>query len=221
MAGFNIKKWGDNLVDYALRRANKAISGTEQKLLALMRKTIEDCFNALRSQAAWNHRTYNLVSSFYAVLFYNGKILGVETAGKDFADSKTLKKSARFNNRSKKLVVGDLATRINPIFSYWFTNQGSKPWPNDPNLPKRTGRVFANQGVDYAKRKVNPEGYSIVIGFAMPYARSPRGDLDKKVSGTLGWILSRLYDDILSMGITATSRKLKGIEETFWDNDVS
>lgn len=221
MAGFNIKKWGDDIVDYALKRANKAISDTERKLLQMMRKTVEDCFNALRSQAAWNHRTYNLVSSFYAVLFYNGKILGVETAGKDFADSKTLKKSAGFSNRSKKLVAQGLATRLNPIFSYWFTGNGNTPWKNDPSEPKRTGRVFANQGVDYAKRAVNTVGYSIVIGFAMPYARSPRGQLNLKVSGTLGRILARLYDDIVSMGIRATTKKLKGTEETFWDNDVS
>lgn len=221
MAGFNIKKWGDNLVNYALKRANKAISDTELKLLQMMRKTVEDCFNFSRSKAAWTNRTYNLVSSFYAVLFYNGKILGVETAGADFAESTTLKKAIKSDSKKKKIVVGTTATRLNPIFSYWFTGQGNRPWKNDPNEPKRTGRVFANQGVDYAKREVNPVGYSIVIGFAMPYARSPRGHLDLKVSGTLGIIIARLYDDILSMGLSANMRKLKGTEESFWDNDVS
>lgn len=216
MAGFNIKKWGDNLVNYALKRANKAISDTERNVLLAMRQCVNRMFSTLRHDAAWTHRTYNLVSSFYAVLFYNGKILGVETAGADAEKGIKAKSS-----KGKKQVVKTTATRINPIFSYWFTEKGNVPWPNDPSDPKRTGRVFANQGVDYAKREVNPVGYSIVIGFAMPYARSRRGHLNYKVSGTLGIILAMLYDELEGMGIRPTTKKLKGTNETFWDSDVS
>lgn len=205
--GFNIKKFGDNLSDYSLKLANKAISDIEFNVLLAMR----NCVQNINNYVTWTNRTYNLVSSCYAVLFYKGRILGVETAG---ADAESLGTVGNKSRKQKK-EANKRVTKMNPIFSYWYTGRGYLEWRSDHHDPKWTGRVYANRAIDEAKDVVDNSGYSIVIGFAMPYANFPRGWLNVKTSGVIGVMIANLYTNEYVMKLNPTTKKLRGIGEDY------
>ena len=163
MAGFSLKKYGENLIDYSLKRANKVILTQEEAIIRALHTFISDVYTKQRSEPQWQDRTWNLISSFYAVLLWNGKIVGVETRGPEFEAKNKKNQSKSRKNLAK--------TGLNPAYSYSITGKGIAEWRSDDkeHYPFWGGRAYAN----YAMRKIigrnRKKGYVVIVGFGMPY----------------------------------------------------
>lgn len=168
MAKFDVKRYGDNLIDYTTLKADKAISDVEMSLITAIDQLAARVYDIQRVNAYWTNRTWNLLSSFFAVVLYNKKILGVETAGYSFAEN-TKRKDVKSKSGKKKAGLG---RGQNPVFGSKFTNRGMTEWRNDnkEHYPFYGGFAYANHAMRTVIRNNRKDGYVIIIGFGMPYA---------------------------------------------------
>lgn len=191
MAKFDVKRYGDNLIDYTTKLANKAISDVEMTLITAIDKLAGRVYDIQNVNKYWTNRTWNLLSSFFAVVLYNGKILGVETAGYDFSE-KTTRKSVE--KKSKKEIPA-LRKGQNPIYGSRFTNKGMTEWRGDnkEHYPFYGGFAYANKAMQTVIARNRKKGYVIIVGFGMPYAtyRHPKPHLVKR--GDKQWWTIPMY----------------------------
>lgn len=165
---FSIKDFGDKLIDYTLKRANRAINDYEYQIMLSMSEVASSVENQRRQMDSWQNRTWNLVSSFYIVLLYDGKIVGVQTEGAVINTPK--------GRKSPKTRSGFRAAKLNPSFSYTYTRKGTNEWRGDDkeHYPFWNARVYANYAIQKTIARNRKKGYVIIYGFGMPYSTSPK-----------------------------------------------
>ena len=188
MAKFDVKRYGDNLIDYTTLKANKAISSVEMALITSIDRLAAKVYDIQNVNKYWTNRTWNLLSSFFAVVLYNRKILGVQTAGYDFAEN-TTRKSVEKNSGKKQ---AGLRQGQNPVFGSRFTNRGMTEWRSDDkeHYPFYGGFAYANKAMQTVIGRTRKMGYVVIIGFGMPYATYnwPKAHLVKK-GGKQWWTI--------------------------------
>jgi len=168
MAKFDVKRYGDNLIDYTLKAANKAVSNVDVSLIVAINNLAARVYDIQRVNAYWVNRTWNLLSSFFAVVLYDKKILGVQTAGAEFKPLATRKS---VSSKSKKELPA-IAKGSNPVFGSKFTNKGMAEWRSDDkeHYPFYGGFAYANKAIQTVISRTRKKGYVVIIGFGMPYA---------------------------------------------------
>lgn len=167
MKKFNITKFSDSVLDAVEAEANRRIKRNEVELLS----RIAECIDKMVFLATWTNRNWNLITSFVGVLFYNGKIVGKETIGRQIVARR--RDSAASKKAGKEIRIKTVMP--NPVFSYNIAGRERRPWKwavvND--VYPRTGRGYAHAAVESARQEaILHGGYYAIIIIAMPYATS-------------------------------------------------
>ena len=126
--GFNIKKFREAVEKSTVNQANRAVKSAESLWLGRLDEAVERMINIARNLMVF--RTWNYASSIVGILFYNGKILGVETDGYSF--------SQRVYKKDGYIVYSRM--KDNPNFGYQHTGRGDKPWRYSSNMNYHSGR---------------------------------------------------------------------------------
>lgn len=218
MAKFNIKQYGDNLIDHTFMKLEHVVYNIEYKVFLAMAECAANVERARKSQAfnssnpIWENRTWNLVSSFYMMFLYNGKLVGVETTGALEKSEEWIRKSGKWNSKRRKGVK--VRTKgYNPVFSYTYTKKGEAEWRNDnlEHYPFYGGKAYANYAVEKVKGRNRKKGYVVCFGFAMPYATSPKGFMKDRTSIVLMWLFNELFKQKMAeIGIPAYYKQIDG-----------
>lgn len=210
MAKFNIKAFGDNLVDYAVKKTNYAIAEYEARIIEAISGALREWAQTSKHFDLWTNRTHNLRSSVVGALLYDGLIIGEEIGG-------PLVKNPRKGGKKTEPKKMRMFSK-NPVFGYKFTRMGqSEGWPNDRSTPKRPARVFANIALEQAKTQVS-SGYCVVFLFSMPYANSPAPKwrpMYERTNRALGtMIINKFYAALKALKVPykGSVKVLKGIE---------
>lgn len=198
MAGFSLKKYGDNLIDYAAKQYTKQVNVIEEQILFAMRDFIFDIWAEQKHNQKnyWENQTWNLLSSFYAVLLWNSKIVGTQTQGAQLdVKGKKIPMSQAFSKRM---------TMFNPIFAYWITNKGGAEWRSDSkeHYPYYGARAYASEAVRTAIRYNRKKGYVVIVGFGMPYGN---------FNGPAGNTMKSRTDKLINYGLDKLKDKLRNI----------
>ena len=176
MAKFNFEKFSDAVLVGTAEKANGYIKKQETEIL----QRIESAIDKMVAMSSWTNRTWNLISSFVGVLFYDGELVGnAKGSGAEI----TIRKRVPGMWSQYRRDVRVKTVLKNPVYSYDITGKGYKSWPFavSRGVTPKTGRGYAHKALNSAKREARKyNGYSAFIIIAMPYATSPRGDLVSK-----------------------------------------
>lgn len=182
---FDISIYGDNLIDYYKIRADKWINKVEAGIMKSVEAMVFEAYTIQKVNRYWTNQTWNLLSSLFAVVFYNGKVLGRETGGWKVEEPKRKTGSHKSRKRDRN-PIGAMGAK-NPVFGYLYTGRGMAEWRGDDkdHYPYYGGFAYANKSVrDIQKRyglTMRTAGYTVVVGFGMPYGYSPKPDGNGKM----------------------------------------
>lgn len=204
--GFNIAKFREGVLDAAVEEANRRTRNVESVWLGRMSAAVDRMIAVGRQ--LMTYRTWNFASSIVAVLFYDGKILGVETDGYQFVTR--TKSSTRTRN-----YYWYKRTKLNPAYGYVSVGGGSKPWKYavNNNLDKVNGRDWAHFAVEQLQEKMRGrKGYDICIAIGMPYAWVKVGNpymiersyniIESAANAVLGKTGSKIHNIRIDLGQT-------------------
>lgn len=180
---FDISIYGDNLIDYYKIRADKWINKVEAGIMKAVEDMVFEAYTIQKVNRYWTNQTWNLLSSLFAVVFYNGKVLGRETGGWKVEEPKRKTGSHKSKKRERN-PIGAMGVK-NPVFAYLYTGRGMAEWRGDDkeHYPYYGGVAYAQHSVKNIQKRygltMRTAGYTVVVGFGMPYAYydSPQNSL--------------------------------------------
>lgn len=169
--GFNISQWRENVMNAVVDTAERRLRQTESLWLRRLIEAVD--YAQFMGSRFMKYRTWNYAASVVGILFYNGKVLGVETDGAHFVT--TTKHGSK--NRA---VWGNPFVKKNPVYGFDLNGKGDRPWKYAvaQNMARKTGRDYAVYAAREAKKILKvKKGYEIVLTVGMPYAWFERGNM--------------------------------------------
>lgn len=182
---FDISIYGDNLIDYYKIRADKWINKVEAGIMKAVEDMVFEAYTIQKVNKYWTNQTWNLLSSLFAVVFYNGKVLGRETGGWKVEEPKR-KTGSHKSKKGERNPIGAMGVK-NPVFGYLYTGRGMAEWRGDDkdHYPYYGGFAYANKSVRELQKRYGitmyNSGYTVVVGFGMPYGYSPKPNGEKRI----------------------------------------
>lgn len=119
------------------------------------------------------YRTWNYAASIVGILFYDGKVLGIETDGAHFV-------TRTKHGTQNRALYGTYFVKKNPVYGFDLNGRGDSVWKYAANkgFSRKTGRDYAVYAAREAKKQLKVrKGYEIVITVGMPYAWFERGHM--------------------------------------------
>lgn len=233
MAKFNIKQYGDNLIDHTFMELEKVVYNLERQIFLAMGDVASSVERArklnkfprknkdgeIEQGPAWENRTWNLVSSFYMMLLYDGKLVGVETMGAIKDSEEWIRKSGKWNYNKKTPSGKRLYQKggYNPVFSYTYTKRGMTEWRGDnkEHYPFYGGFAYANYAMERVKRRNRKKGYVVIFGFGMPYSTYSTGRMKDRTEMVLMWLFENMFrNKMAKIGIPTYYKKASGEYKT-------
>lgn len=200
---FKYDKFRQTVESSISEQADRALRKTESQWLS----RLEACVWRMQTvgRQLMRYRTFNYAASMVGMLFYNGKLLGIETDG---AQVTTTRQSTRTRIKSRYKI-----TKKNPVYGFELGGPSDAPWEYAvrKGMTLRTGEDWGKYAADMARRKArNTKGYVIMLVVGMPYADFNRGGMrqrttsviDSAVKQTLGKYGSKLRTIPVAFGTT-------------------
>lgn len=196
---FKYDKFRQTVESSVSEQADRALRQTESQWLS----RLEDCVRRMRTVGSqlMTYRTFNYAASMVGMLFYNGRLLGIETDGANF-------ETTRYSPTRRKTKY--TVTKKNPVYGFELERPSNAPWEYAvrKGMTLRTGEDWGKYAADMARRKArNTKGYVIMLVVGMPYADFNRGGMRQRTISVI--------DSAVKQTLGTYGRKLRTIPVAF------